>query len=289
MIQELKQLLNKNIKNTRNLKSLDEDYINSRLEKYILTYGNIFKQLKQQLEKKGLENIEKSTPFKKIVKDVRDDLRIIYGSFLTKDFPKLKNQNTDLSQANLNTLLKTHKSTKERIEYYNQIYSQIFNWYKPHKIADLACGLNPLTYPLIEKQLTYKPKYFASDLSKEDMNLLNNFFKNNNMDASAKDYDITNLEILKDKDLQESDMVFLFKALDSFEYIKRNISKTILENINAQHIVISFPTQSLIARKNFDIQKRNWIFNFINKKEWTYQTFETQNELFILLKKTHRG
>jgi hypothetical protein len=286
MIEELKQLLTSQIKNTRNLKSLDEKYIKEKLEKYILTYGQSFKKLKLYASKKGLNNIEKNTHFKKIVKEVRDELRIVYGSFLTKDFPKIKDKNLNLSKDKINTYLETHKSTKERINYYQQIYSNIFNWYKPQKIADIACGLNPLTYPLIEKELGYSPKYFASDLSYDDMQFLNNFFKQNNIKGIAKNYDITNLTILEDKTFQDSDLIFLFKALDSFEHVKKNISKTLLGKIPAKKIVISFPTKSLIAKTNFKIEKRNWLFNFINKKNWTYQTFEVENEIFILLEKT---
>ena len=91
---------------------------------------------------------------------------------------------------------------------------------------------------------------------------------------------------MEDKGFQECDLVFLFKALDSFEQIKKNVSKELLEGIDSKHIVVSFPTKSLISKKEFKIEKRNWLINFINKKEWKYEQFEVENEVFFLIRKT---
>ena len=149
----------------------------------------------------------------------------------------------------------------------------------------MGCGLNPISYEIIGKTLKNKPEYFASDLNTEDIKFLNDYFKLNNINAKAKVYDITNLEILKDKDFKECDLIFLFKVLDSFEFIKRNISKKLLNEINAKHIVVSFPMKSLVSKKTFDFSKRNWFKNYINKMNWNYEVFEIKNEIFYLIKK----
>jgi len=282
MQDDIKQILTIEIKNTKSLKTLDEKYVRQKLEKFILTYGDVFKKLKKQIEKKGQDNIEKNKYFKEIVKRVRDELRVVYGSFLTNDFSKkeklLENQD------DIEELLKIHKSTKERIEFYDEIYDKIFEWYKPKKIADLACGLNPLSYFKI-KEITGDTEYFASDLSSEDMSFLQLFFDKFKIKGQAKAYDIINLEVLEDDGFQKSDLVFLFKALDSFETVKKNISKQLLEGIKAQKIVVSFPTKSLISKIEFKRERRNWFYNFLNKKGWEYQEFEVDNELFLLIDK----
>jgi len=282
MQDDIKQILTLEIKNTKSLKTLDENYVRQKLEKFILTYGDIFKKLNKQIDKKGINNIQKNKYFKEIIKRVRDELRVVYGSFLTNDFSKkeklLENQD------NIEELLKVHKSTKERIEFYDEIYDKIFEWYKPEKIADLACGLNPLSYFKI-KEIIGDIEYLASDLSSEDMNFLQLFFDKFKINGFAKAYDITNLEVLEDDNFQTCDLVFLFKALDSFETVKKNISKQLLEGIKAQKIVVSFPTRSLISKIEFKRERRNWFYNFLNKKEWKYQEFEIDNELFILINK----
>ena len=117
------------------------------------------------------------------------------------------------------------------------------------------------------------------------MQFLNSYFKKFNINATAIPYDITNLKILQSNEFQSSDLVFLFKALDSFEQVKKNISKELLKGIKSNHIVVSFPTKSLISKKEFKIEKRNWLFNFLKKQNWDYEQFEVENELFILIRK----
>ena len=109
MEEKLKNILAEEIKNTKTLNSLNQDYIKNKLEKYLLTYGQDFKKLKIIASKKGLDKIEKNKIFKLIVKAVRDELRVVYGSFLTNDFfTRDINESTD-------ELFKCHKSTKERM------------------------------------------------------------------------------------------------------------------------------------------------------------------------------
>lgn len=292
---ELKELLVKEILDTKILRGLDKNYVSSKLDKFILTYGDVFKKLRLQVEKKGTIGIEKNKYFKEIVKRVRSELNIIYGSFLSNDFFKKK------IDSDVDDLLQLHKSTKERFEFYDEIYSNIFRWYvqskskdfqesseqfqkTPKKIADLACGLNPLSYFFV-KEYFDDVEYFSSDLSNFDMGFVQEFFDKNKINGVARAYDITDMKIFEDSDFLESDLVFLFKALDSFEEVRKNISKEILEKIPAKHIVVSFPTRSLQSKREFKIEKRNWLFNFLNKKGWEYEQFEVDNELFILISK----
>ncbi len=270
----------KKIKSKPQIKHLEDKFILERIRKFLKTNGDIRVKLEKEFKLKQ-DKITKSKVFKEIVKAIRWEIGVIYGSFLTKSFPK-KNK---LIESNYKDLLKLHKSTKERIELYEKIYRQILRWYKPKKIGDLGCGLNPISYEIIEKILKYKPEYFASDLNSEDIEFLNNYFESNDIKGKAKVYNITNLEILKDEDFKECDLIFLFKVLDSFEFIKKNISKKLLDEIKSKHIVVSFPMKSLISKKTFDFSKRNWFKNYINKMNWDYKAFEVENEIFYLIKK----
>jgi hypothetical protein len=279
MRDDLRKILMLEIRNTKNLKNLDLKYVEQKLDKFILTYGDVYKKLRMLAEKKGLSGIDKSKPFKEVVKRVRDELRIVYGSFLTEDFHK-KRMPADKDE--IVEVLKTHKSTKERIEFYDEIYSKIIEWHKPKKIADLGCGLNPLSYFFMNLDCDY----FASDLSSADMNFIQCFFNEFQINGRAKAYDLTNLSILEDDCFQKCDLVFLFKVLDSLEEVKKNVSKDLLQGISAKHIVVSFPTKSLLSKKGFRIEKRNWLFNFINKMGWKHERFEVENELFVLIDKS---
>ena len=279
-MQKIIDTLLKKIKSKSQIKHLEDEFILERIRKFLKTNGDIRVKLEKEFKLKQ-DKITKSKVFKEIVKSIRWEIGVIYGSFLTKDFPKKKK----FMESNYKDLLKLHKSTKERIELYEKIYKQIFKWYKPKKIGDLGCGLNPISYEIIERTLKYKPEYFASDLNPEDMKFLNDYFSINKIKGKAKVYNITNLEILKDKDFKECDLIFLFKVLDSLEFIKKNISKKLLDETKSKHIVVSFPMKSLVSKKNFDFSKRNWFKNYINKMNWNYKVFEIENEIFYLIKK----
>ena len=66
---------------------------------------------------------------------------------------------------------------------------------------------------------------------------------------------------------------------------KRNISKEILDKVPMKKIVVSFPKKSLVKNSDFDMRRRNWLFKFLEKREWRYEKFEVENELFILITK----
>ena len=278
---ELKQRLLSDIKSKKQIEFLGDAFVFERLQKFILTNGSLFKKLRIDFEKNS-DKIEKNKIFKEIVKRVREEIGIVYGSFLTQDFTK---KTKILERKEIEEILKLHKSTRERIDFYEEIYSKIFEWFKPKKIGDMACGLNPISYPIIEKILGYRPKYFCSDLNPEDMKFLNKFFEKYEIKGVAKAYDITNGEVLKDKEFIDCDLVFLFKALDSFEFVKKDVSKTLIREIKAKHIVVSFATKSLVSKQDFKMERRNWFFNFIEREGFSYEIFEVENELFVMIKK----
>lgn len=282
MQKELIKLLLNEIKQKKQIESLEDSYVLDKINSYFLTNGDIRKKLEIDFKIKG-EKIIKSKKFKQILKDIREIIGQVYGQFLTNEF--LKKKKILESEDNINNLLKLHKSTRERIDFYTEIYNKIFKFYKPKKIADLACGLNPLSYYLIEKELNYSPTYFASDLNPEDMNFLNKFFKKNNILGIAKNYDLTKLEFIENEDFIESDLVILFKALDSLEEIKKNISKELLIKLPQKYIVISFPTRSIKAKIKFKNTQKGWLKKIIEENNWTYEQFEVYNEIFFLIKK----
>lgn len=292
MNKELETLLLNEIKSKTQFNSLTDEFILSRLNAYILTNGDKRKQLEKEYELKE-SKIHKSKKFKELVKAIREELGILYGSYHTSQFSKKEKyleENKDVE-----TLITLHKSSHERKEYYYQIYSKIFSWYQPtHGVADLACGLNPLSYKEIENK---ELKYFVSDLNPKDMGFLQEFFNQNKIKGKAIASDITTQQYLEEKEFKQCDLVFFFKALDSFETIKKNISKEILQNLPQKHLVVSFPTKSLGSKKEISArryknavsgiksEKRNWLRNFMKQQEWNWEEFEVDNELFFLIEK----
>jgi hypothetical protein len=276
------ELILEELKKSSNLKNLDDDFLRKKIKNYFLREGKNEKLLKENYEKIGAEKICKNKIFKVIVKQIKEEINHVYTIFLTSTYKKKEKY---LEENDIEELLKIHKSTRERIDFYEEIYKKIFNWYKPEKIADLACGMNPLSYNIICEILNYKPDYFASDLSFSDMKFIKKFFEKKKIKMAAKHYDLTEEKFLKEKELKNSDLVFLFKALDSIEEVKRHYSKILIEKLSAKKIVVSFPTKSIGCKQNFTENKRNWFYKFLEKMNWKYETFQIENELFFLIDK----
>ncbi|MFH1589787.1 MAG: hypothetical protein ABIB43_04440 [archaeon] len=262
----------------RELQNLDEDIVNDLLKRYFQENS----ALKKILDKK--EYNPRSTEYKQVVKEIRKTLREIYGVFIQKGYSKRETFLEELTKENtddqISKILNLHQSTKERLPYYKTVYKKLFEITgNPKIILDLACGLNPVSYPWLK----CNPKYIASDISKKDMVFLESFFSKINVSGLG----IT-IDLVKEQDKLASlkaDVCFLFKTLDSLETRKRNISKNLIEKINAKWIVVSFSKVSLGGEKIIEKKKRNWFFNHLKQKNLHYQEFEVPNEYFIVIKK----
>ncbi|MBU2443222.1 MAG: hypothetical protein KKF95_04070, partial [Nanoarchaeota archaeon] len=219
------------------------------------------------------------------VKEVRRKLREIYGVFIDENYSKkehlLKNLNRRNEKETVEKILKLHTSTNERLPYYKEVYQKIFKITGRKKIIlDLACGLNPLSY----KFLGYKPvKYIASDISSEDLKFIALFFKKMKISGKTIKIDL----VREQEKLQglKAGICFMFKTLDSLETQKKNTSRTLIDTINAEWIVISFPKTSLGGYKTIKKSKRQWFVNFLKHNNHKHQSFETLNEFFFVIEK----
>lgn len=256
------------------LKNLPEEIVKEKLEKYF------DKKSKEKYEKLG-EKFLRSKEFKVLKSKVRSELREVYGVFFeqqNKNREKyLKNLIKEPSIDNHIKVLELHKSSKERLPFYEEIYEKIFSVIgKPETIMDLACGYNPISYPFMKINCSIK----AIDISKEDMKFLEEYFKAQNIKGEGIALDLTKDSALENISKMEAEACFLFKALDSIETRKRNFSKSLIDKINCKWLVISFPTKSLGGKKEIKTSKRRWI----EKNYEITKSFEVENEIFYIIK-----
>ncbi|MBS3146015.1 hypothetical protein J4414_04400, partial [Candidatus Woesearchaeota archaeon] len=257
----------KDIKSKKELKNLDNKFVEEKLNFYLK---------KHPLENKPFKQLKRSKKYRLMLKSIRKDLREIYGAFI-KEKPSLNNLKEVLKTKKLNQtleehnqILKTHQSTSERLNNYKEIYKNIFKEIKPESILDLACGLNPLSFPYMGLEDVY---YIASELNKEDCNFIKDY-----LDLIKVKNKVIPLNLTKDYEKLNKikvDIAFLFKTLDSLEKIKRNISKDLLKNINSRYIAVSFAIKSLSGRK--PIKERGWFYRILRELDLNFKTFETEN------------
>lgn len=264
------------IKHKRELSGIDNRFIEGLLDEYISKNNGMWAKIISH------PKLDKSRELKIVVKDIRKILREIHGVF-NIDINKRKKLLAELEilvKANApqdeveeihKKLLLTHKSTRERLHYYYEIYKRIFEITgKPTSILDIASGLNPVS--IIFMGLT-DVKYFAMELTQEDCNFLKNYFKIMHINGIA-----IKMNLIEQQDFPKADVCFVFKVLDSLETIERNISKKILEHINSKYIIVSFPKKTL-SGKELGTKRLSW-FKKLAKNPIV---FEVENEIFYVI------
>ncbi|MBU4500973.1 MAG: hypothetical protein KKA79_00150 [Nanoarchaeota archaeon] len=268
------------IKKKKTLSSLPDAFVKKLIENYFQKYPKLEKFLKDH--PKPL----KSKEFKLMMKDLRKTLHDVYGIFVLRDknLRHLKEHLAEIKEIDEGALqihmdlLSTHKSSLERLNFYYQIYGEIFKHTgKPKSILDLACGLNPLSFPYMGLK---KVDYFASELTDFDSEFIQEYF--DLMKSFGLNGKAFAMDLLHAKDLPKVDVCFLFKTLDSLEDIERNYSKELIKKIPAKFLVVSFPTMS-IGGKN-PIKQRGWFFRIMRELGYKAETFEIENEVFYIIK-----
>ena len=176
-------------------------------------------------------------------------------------------------------ILRKHLSTRERLPYYNEIYSKVLGNFKG-TIFDLGAGVNGFSLGFIPKA-----KYIGVEGIGQLVSLMNHYFKKQRLNANAVHLSLFQLGKLKAliKKEKGKKIVFLFKVLDSLEALKKNYSKTLISEIIplVDKIVVSFATRSMIKKKRFNV-KRSWIIDFIQQRFKIIDDFELGGERYIV-------
>jgi 16S rRNA (guanine(1405)-N(7))-methyltransferase len=285
---ELRGLIIRKVKEKRELFGLEDSFIDKELAFFIAQNKKLYLKLRDKFESNNDKSI-KSKEFKKILKGVRSKLREIFGVFYLGGFESTEELIKSITKENVETIafdiLKLHRSSKERLRNYEEIYDNIYRITKiqPEIILDLASGYNAFSYFFLKESFQCSPNYTCCDIGKKDVILINKFFQNADIKGNAFYVDLTT-------DLSEikrinADICFLFKALDSLEATSKYISEKILKEINSKFIVISFPTKSLGGGRSFFSTKRKWVDKLMKRLNYTYEEFSIPNEMFFVIKK----
>ena len=119
------------------------------------------------------------------------------------------------------------------------------------------------------------------DVEHADTKLLNNFIKYININGYAEIRDVIH-DIPKIK----VNLALLMKNLPCFEKIDKSITYTILEEINAENILISFPVKSIGGKEKGMVQHYTARFNeLVQSKDWQIISKRFKTELIFLIKK----
>jgi len=238
-----------------------------------------------QLPKKDVERTFKiferrETSDEDKIKLTRDLLRKVYFAFGSL---KLLNPKI-IDKKSVDEILKKHISTKERFDYYGELYSKLLKDFGEVEVIDLGAGINGLSFQYFKKGTDYMGIEAVGQL----VDLMNFYFKKNKISAKAYHESLFELGKIK-KIIQKTKkprVVFLFKTVDSLEMLERDYSKKFLKEIVplVDRVVVSFATKSLIARKKFKV-KRYWFENFVKDNFKILEDFDLGSERYIVFTK----
>ncbi len=269
-----KEILDKVVEYVRGkrLKNLDRDFILDKVEKYLNENKKVVDKI---VESKEYKELRRSGTYKTFIKEIRRLCNIAYGMFYTEEIKKLDKYLEQLKQDSdslelHNKLLSLHKSTKERLPYYKQIYKRILGGEK--SILDLGSGFNIFSYPYIGRDV----KYYAGDLN---VDFINKYMKIKNIKGKAFKVDLFNV-----KNLPRADVCFLFKILDSIDVKGHKNSENLIKKINCKKIVVSFPLKTL-KKREMTTQRRAWLELMLKRLNYEFKSFKIGDELFYVVNK----
>lgn len=271
----VKELVDK-IKAKKELSNTDDFIVIDKLE-------NLFRQKKKYLyfisSADSFDKIKRSKIVDYIIKEIRKELRIKYGVFQGDEIDKIKKYLKELEKDKSillhKKILSLHLSSKERLSIYPKFYKEIFSITgKPNSIIDIACGLNPFSYPYMRLD---KVEYTAIELNSKDAEIIQRYFDIMDIKGKAIGKDITKMSFKGFK----ADIAFAFKI---FDFIPGKEVERIIKELDVKWIIASFSTKT-IADKKMKYPKRGWFQRMLKRLNLSYKKIEYDNEIVYVIEK----
>ncbi|MEP7292465.1 MAG: 16S rRNA methyltransferase [Chloroflexota bacterium] len=239
------------------------------------------------VRKVGAEELRKHPRLKEAVKATKNRLHQVAGAYLSAP-PNYDAWIERLSSANdmderreiCRALMQTHASTRERLPIVEQFYQVVLNQISPvRSVIDVACGLNPLAIPFMP--LAENATYYACDIYTDLAAFLNRAFPLLGVSGSAWAADVT-----QTIPQQSADLAIIVKAIPCLQQLDKSIGARLLEGINAQHILVSYPAQSLGgSSKGMRATYESQFAELVAGKGWTVRKYDFATELAFLVTK----
>ncbi len=173
-----------------------------------------------------------------------------------------------------------HTSTRERLPILGEFYKMIFAELPPiSTVLDIACGLNSLCIPWIP--LETGARYYAYDIYQNMAAFITDFLQLIQVDGYARAQDVA-----LSCPSECVDVAFLLKTMPCLEQVDKIAGKYVLENVNARHLVVSYPVHSLGGRNKGMIETYESHFRaLVAGKDWEIKRLLFHTELVFIVTK----
>ena len=187
-------------------------------------------------------------------------------------------QSPEVLQFCLN-ILNAHASTRERVPINEDFYQRIFALTGvPKTIYDLACGVNPFALPWMH--LPSVTRYVACDLHLPRIELINTFFDHVGQSGRALQEDI-----LVNPPAEAADVIFFFKEAHRFEQRESGSVHRFLQQLQADWILLSLPTETLTGRRSMLDQDRRLVAAASAGLSWQVEELLFPTEIVFCIRK----
>jgi 16S rRNA (guanine(1405)-N(7))-methyltransferase len=248
-------------------------------------YRTLYTELVRRV---AVVEFSKGRNFKETVKATRNKLHQLGGAYTETPIPYSR-WHTELAALPMNigdlafqsycrSCMHLHASTHERLPVLETFYGTILREISPVKsILDLACGLNPLAIPWMP--LSRDAFYLACDIYTDQVDFLNAYLDHIHVPGEAFLCDLAH-----QVPQQPIHLALLLKTIPCLEQLDKQVGIRLLEGIQAEHILVSFPAHSLGGQSKGMVQNYEAHFReMIADRFWSVQRFLFPGELAFLI------
>ncbi|MBM4456143.1 MAG: hypothetical protein FJ011_00015 [Chloroflexi bacterium] len=183
-------------------------------------------------------------------------------------------------------IMAAHASTRERLAILHDFYPRIFaHTAAPRSLLDLACGLNPLSFPWMD--LPAATRYHAYDIRPRRIALINHYFALQGLEPLAKTQDI-----LAQPPTEAADLALILKEVHRFEQRQRGCTAALLDALRVRYVVVSFPSVSLSGRQDLAASYRGLLAKIIRGsakppcgRAWRVEELRFEGEIVFCIDK----
>ncbi len=276
---ELSEIINE-IKNKKELRNISDKVVENILKRELRKRQHLYERLSSIKNIKQLKNDEE---FYLLFKEVRRILHELYGLYTPKEDKEIDkilfNNEMTLEQKIIELLMLT-RSTAERINFYKEIYKNIFIE-EPLEILDLASGLNPISIYFSDQ----KPKkYYYVDISEKILDINYQILKELNIENEGWLIDLLDPD---DRIFRHYQYIFFWKIFPILEKYDFYAPRNLLSKLDFDYLIISFPQKSIGKKRNLGLAWRYKIKRFVTYKlkYKIIKEFDIPYEYFIIVGK----
>lgn len=235
----------------------------------------------------GLEELNKGRKLKEAVKGTKNKLHQVAAAYLEGSPPyaewlaalEAERDDPAATKALCRQYMRRHASSRERLPILEDFYQTIFASLPPvETVLDLACGFNPLALPWMG--LPERASYIACDVYYDMLFFVGKFLEMQPVRSHVEICDLTAINT----PAKPVDLALALKTIPCLEQADEDAGRRLLDNLNAEHLVVSFPAKSLGGKEKGMAQNYEARFTaLVEGRGWVVEKFEFDTELAFVV------